>query len=281
MPFATKSFSSCLLEKVKVNCDVVLWNNGGEVNLLKSYFENSHSPNLKFYLLQSPRNIGFAPGVNQAALWNREKSYEGLLLLNSDAILFDEFTDEHLKKLLDLNGIAGLKVFNDLHRHHRQKSARSFPSLMTAFASRQSVLAKIFPNNPWTQKYLGAELTENETTTVDWVSGCALFCPRLIWEKLKAFDEAYFFGIEDVDLARKAKELRVPVYFYPPLSVLHIGARASHRRAWKSDFYHHLGMWNYFIKWSNPFKLILGPFIFLGILLRFFSRRFVQIKTEF
>ncbi len=275
-----KSLSS-LKKHISVPCDVVVWNNGGPSDLIEKHLTEQSPSDFSVFLFQSKKNLGFAPGVNRASEVLPERSFDALLLLNSDAILLSSLDKTQFEALMNLNAVVGLKVYNDELKTHRQKSARSFPNVLTSVTSRQSILAKLFPKNPWTKKYLGNSLNENVLQKVDWVSGCALFCPIKIWKALGAFDEAYFFGVEDVDFGRKAQKSKIPVYFYPFLEVLHIGGLAATKRAWKSDFYHHLGMWNYFLKWSHPLSFFFGIFIFCGIFLRFATRRLVQIRTDF
>ena len=266
---------------IKIKTDVVVWNNGGATDLISDHAKKLLNPDINIFVVPSKSNVGFAPGVNRACEWKPERDFEALLLLNSDATLLTRLDEAKFQELLALKSVVGFKVYNNAQKTERQKSARSFPSLITSFTSRQSFVAKIFPNNPWTKKYLNLDLSENTPQKVDWVSGCALFTSHVVWKKLGAFDEAYFFSVEDVDLGRTAQKKSVPVLYYPGIEVLHVGGVAAGRSAWKSDFYHHLGMWVYFIKWARPLEFLVCPFVFAGILFRFLFRRVYQVKTGF
>lgn len=64
---------------------------------------------------------------------------------------------------------------------------------------------------------------------VDWVNAACMVLPLPVWQAVGGFDEAYFMYCEDVDLCLRIRLLgralvRVPV------SVVHAGQRASHRR---------------------------------------------------
>lgn len=257
---------------LKISAELVVINNSPEQ---RESFEALRSPtNLMGYtMVHAPGNLGFGKATNLAARTRTgEIPWEHLLLLNPDAELLSNFDSSHLASLNALNAVCGLRVFNDKEKHERQFSARSFPNLSTSISGREGWLTKVWPTNPWSQKYLSP--VEGEASSpVDWVSGCALFVPRAQWERLKGFDERFFLYCEDVDLGRRAKLLGIPVFFAPFVDVLHAVHGSARSRPIFADFHHHLAMTLYFLKWSSLCGLVFSPIIVAGIWMRFALRQ--------
>lgn len=268
-----KNLLASLQAQIKIPAEIVLWNNGGDLEFAQVWVQANAPLNFDLVIAGSGKNLGFACAVNRAAEVDSGKNWDALLCLNPDATLLSPIDENILGQLLALNGLAGLRVFNDAGRRVRQMNARSFPSWRSSISGREGLLTRYFPQNPWSKKYLGQNLDTTTIQRVDWVSGCALFCPRDLWQRLKGFDEAYFFAVEDVDLGRKAQKNKVPVFYAPLVDVAHEIGSSARKRPLKSDLYHHLGMWIYYIKWSSPLGFLLGPFVFLGIGARFLFRR--------
>jgi len=268
------------LEKhVKVPYEFVIWDNSpSEVH--HEFKKNSIlAPHIHF--LGESRNLGFAKGINRACEHSTSSDVESLLLLNPDAFLASDIDLNVIQQLSAQPGIIGLQVFNDSQKTIRQNSARSFPNFLTSITGREGLLTRLFPNNPWSKKYLRSDLSSSnfhKEQQVDWVSGCALFCSKKIWEKLNGFDEQFFLYVEDVDLGKKAQLLRIPVFYLPIVDVIHFSRTLSGKRPWKSDFHHHFGMLQYWWKWSRLPEKVLLPAVFLGISLRYAFRFFIGSK---
>ncbi len=261
-----------LQKYLRVPAELVFWNNGGDLDELLRLQKSVKE--FEIVIAGQGKNLGFATAVNRAIeVMTTSPKAAAYLLLNPDAELLSSFTPEILTRLMELQGVAGLRVYNDAQKNRRQSNARHFPHLLTALTGREGLLTRFFPHNPLSRRYLGDTLKEDQLHRVDWVSGCALFCPRNIWDKLRGFDEAYFFAVEDVDLGRRAARMQIPVYFAPWVDIAHEIGSSARKRPLKTDFYHHLGMWIYFVKWAHPLSFILGPFVFFGIALRFAFRR--------
>ncbi len=62
---------------------------------------------------------------------------------------------------------------------------------------------------------------------VDYVSGCALMIRASLFSCLAGFDPYYSFGMEDVDLCRRAAALNYASIIAPTISVIHLGGGAS------------------------------------------------------
>jgi len=275
--FRSEAFLPKLLESLVKHlhapAELVVWDNDGRTRPLMERWLASHSPGFSVVIAGNGINLGFGAAVNRAAALATGRPYTSLLLLNADTALATDLDEGIEQQLSALGGIVGLRIFDDNERQHRQASARMFPNWITAIAGREGWLTRLWPGNPWSRRYLGTDLSFETLQRVDWVSGCGMLCTRAAWEKLGGFDERYFMYAEDVDLARRARDGSVPVYYSPTVDVVHAVRGSTGRRSFKADLYHHRSMWLYYWKWSSFGARFFAPFIAVGILLRLLVRR--------
>ncbi len=254
------------------DAELIVYDNGGSRETAENWVKNSKASHLKVRVVGNAENLGFSVAVNRGAQVSGHWSH--LFLINPDAWLASRVDSSILAKLAEHPGIIGLRVYDDVAKTRRQPSARYFPSWISSIANREGLLTRLWPTNPWTRRYLGADLDVESTHSVDWVSGCALWVDRSSWEKLRGFDESYFLYVEDVDLGRKAARAKIAVRYEPLVDVIHEPRGSSKKAPWKADLHHHMGMWIYHVKWSGPVGWFLGPLVFAGIWARYLLRRF-------
>lgn len=208
-------------------------------------------PNVK--LIANSENLGFARAMNQGI---RATSGKYILWLNPDT----EFQDGKMKDLLDYMdresgvGILGAQITNP--DGSVQLSSRAFPSYEHYFFGRYSLLTRLFPNNPISQKFLQSGWDHSEIREVDWVSGACLLHRRQLVEEIGPLDEGYFMYFEDVDFCRQAKEKGWKVVYHPGSCVLHHIAGSTSRVARRMLIERHKSNWRYYTKYfkRNPAK---------------------------
>jgi GT2 family glycosyltransferase len=265
-----------LVQCVKLPFEVVVWDNGLSRKAVEDWKQRHSTHASLVHIHGDGSNLGFAAAVNRAAeLSTPGEKWTDLVLINPDAQLASSFTSAELERLRALRGIVGLRVFDDVMKSKRQASARMFPGLLTSLTGREGLLTRLWPTNPWSRRYLGTELESQSAhaTRVDWVSGCALFARREEWEKLGGYDTRYFLYVEDVDLGRKARLMKIPVYYAPWIDVVHAIRGSARQRAFFSDLEHHKGMLKYHWKWASPVGRFFAPLIWIGVGIRFAFRR--------
>jgi GT2 family glycosyltransferase len=210
-------------------------------------------------------NRGFAHGVNTGL---RETSGEFVLWLNPDSVLL-EGAGRGLSDTLawmrqhPRAGIAGGRILDP--SGSVQRSVRAFPSYGSVLGARYSFLTRVWPNNPFSRKFLRADLSYDSVAAVDWVSGACLLHRRAVSDQLHGLDDGYFMYFEDVDFCYRATQAGWTVHFHPGFSVTHhIGGssdlapvgmlRARHRsmrswytktfpRFWPKDAVVFMGIW--------------------------------------
>jgi hypothetical protein len=194
-------------------------------------------------VIDADDNRGFAHGVN---LGLRHTTGRYVLWLNPDSRavggnLADVMTwmDAHPDvaicggRLLDPDGAL-------------QRSARTFPSYGAVLGARQSLLTKWFPGNPFSRRYLRADLTYAEIARVDWVSGACLLHRRSVSDALGGLDDGFFMYFEDVDFCYRATRAGSTVYFHPGFTVEHDIGGSSEPVRFRMLVIRHQSLWRWY-----------------------------------
>ena len=179
----------------EIDFEVIIIDNSEEDLGLQSLKENYP----KVLIVYNPTNVGFSKANNQAAKIARGKF---LFILNPDTILKEQAINSmfrHIRSNMEI-GALGPKVLNP--DGSLQYSCRRYPTLWTSLFNRYSIFSRLFPQNRLTTRYLMLDFEHNETSPVDWLSGCCLMIPKSVFEEVNGFDENYFLFNEDVDLCR-------------------------------------------------------------------------------
>jgi N-acetylglucosaminyl-diphospho-decaprenol L-rhamnosyltransferase len=172
-------------------------------------------------------NTGFAAGVNRGMREITDADF--VFVVNPDSIVAPDAIDA-LIDYAAVNpraGIVGPRVFDDPAQTSIQRSCRRFPSLTNAIFNRNSMLSRWFSGNRMTREYLYEDVTFNGPTPVDWVSGCAMLIRRSMVDAIGAFDEGFFFFLEDIDLCWRASRAGWQVVYHPGAHITHHIGRSS------------------------------------------------------
>ena len=179
-----------------------------------------------FRIIHSAVNLGFG-AANNLAIKSARGRY--LILLNSDAFLQPgalklaiEHMDQQPKAAL---GGARLLSQDDSF----QPSARMFPNIvtdtfvLTGLAARYQK-SRIFGyfDRTWADP--------SQPCQADWVPGAFSIIRADVLDKVGLFDPIFFLYGEEVDLCRRIKKAGYEIWYWPDISVLHIGV-SHHARS--------------------------------------------------
>ena len=253
--YSSASLKKCLRSVYetlrKITFEVIIVDNSkndqGMASLKESY------PQVQ--VIHNASNVGFAKANNQAVLTAKGKT---LLFLNPDTILSDQAIEgmvAHLESNPDI-GALGPKVLDT--DGSLQYSCRRFPTLMTGFFNRYSLLSRWFPGNRFTVQYLMKDFDHEEIREVDWLSGCCLMVPRTIFKKTGGFDEHYFLFNEDIDLCRAIGQHGFKVMYFPVAKITHLVSTSNSKVPARIIIKRHRGMKHYYNKHhgKNPLTQI-------------------------
>lgn len=179
-------------------------------------------------LMVNDSNIGHCRAVNQGF---REARGDYFMLLDADTEL-EPGTTAHLLEFLHENPSAKVVAPRLLNPDGSvQETARRFPSAVNAFFGRQTFLARLFPNNPITARYLAREnLLRNDPFQVDWVSAACMLLPRSTYENIGGVDEGFTGYWVDCDWCKTIQEAGGPIFCVPGARVWHYEQNRAGRR---------------------------------------------------
>lgn len=150
-------------------------------------------------IIKLNKNYGFSKPVNLAV-----KNAKGeIITVTNDDIKFEKNCLKNMTKYLLRHknvGVVGCKVYSAQQPKKVVSSALSYNFYTGHFKNSK---------NP------------NQIQKADWVAGCAISLPKKIWEKLKGFDESFFFSSEELDLCLRTKYLGYNVIYLPNAIVWH------------------------------------------------------------
>ena len=215
-------------------------------------------------LIQNDDNLGYSRAVNQGI---RATSGDFVLVMNPDC----ELKPGAVRTLLDFlrahprAAIAGPKILNP--DGTLEFSARAFPDHLTFLFNRYSLLTRLFPNNPYSRRYLLTDWDHASVREVDWLSGACLLVRRAAIDAVGAMDEAYFMFNEDVDWCRRMKLAGWSNVYLPEAVVVHHIGASRRRTATRVIVERHRGMIHYFHK-HHPSNPILSALADAAILVR-------------
>lgn len=175
-------------------------------------------------LLVNQDNVGFGKANNQA--FNLAKG-DYIFVLNPDTIIREDtlrvlagFMAEHPKC-----GACGCKIL-DPDGSFSPTSRRSFPTPEVSLY-RILGLSKLFPKHPKFGQYNLTYLSENETTTVDALSGSCMFLRKETLEEVTGFDEQFFMYGEDLDLCFRIQQKGWDICYTPDTEIIHFKGEST------------------------------------------------------
>jgi hypothetical protein len=246
----------------RVSFEVIVVDNGsrdGSPALVKQAF-----PQAK--LVKVKENLGFGKANNLGAA---KAEGDWLLFLNSDTQIIFGAIDKLADRIRNSGNMMvwGPKLLN--RDGSLQPSAGYFPTLgriaaQMLFLDDLPILGKLM--KPYQQTAPGFYKREQ---AVDWVTGAALLVHRLLYKKVKGFDEHYFMYAEEVDLCFRLKKAGALVYFTPQGQLTHLKGASSQDGFTAAIVGEYRGLVSFFARHRPGWQLPLVKFLLRwGALLR-------------
>lgn len=219
-------------------------------------------------LSKSKHNRGFSKAVNDALT---KGSAPYVVILNPDTYVKEDFfasVTSYMAEHFDI-GIMGPKILDSDGKV--QGSARSFPTPLTAFFGRTTILSKLFPKNRISSQNILTTKADGITPLeVDWVSGACMMVRRKAIETVGLLDECFFMYWEDADWCRRIRNAGWKVVYFPGASIVHYVGGSSEKLMFRPFFEFHKSCYRLFYKHNNDLYLRLAkPFVFSGLAIRF------------
>ncbi len=203
--------------------------------------------------IRSLKNLGFAKAVNEAVKSTRG---EYVLLVNPDVVLFP-MTIESMLRFMELSprcAILGGELLSPLG--YRQPPCRRFPNYFNVLFGRRSLVRRIFPDNPFSKKYLYLDLDYTKPQKVDFVEGSLMMVRRKALEEIGLFDEGFFLYLEDADVAYRMQKSGWETWCLPRSYALHFRGENYRKDNIHPAIYHSKGFYRFFTKHYQPAWLV-------------------------
>lgn len=220
-PDLTIACIDSVYKNLKDMCDkneiehIIIDNNSADKSIEKITLKIKKLKYKHVKLITNLENSGFGKGCNLA-----EKRAKGkyVLFLNSDTIVEDNKFLE-MTKFLDENqkiAILGTRIFsfNKIIQPSSFKFYTLFNFLLLLLGLERFGFLQIKSDNP---------------IKTDWVSGGCMMVRKVIFDKVKGFDENIFMYTEDMELCFRVRKLGFLTYLFPFATVLHKSQGSSSR----------------------------------------------------
>ena len=191
-------------------------------------------PRLRF--IANPDNPGFAVACNQGAA---DSSAPWLAFVNPDCLVE---VDSLSRMRAHAAGFTAALVGADLVDEDgvRDAAARRRDPVFAAMLrdpSRASLGIKVDPATP--------------LQSVDAVSGALMLLPRMLFQRIEGFDEAYRLHVEDLDLCRRVRATGACVAVANDVRVVHVRGVSSRSRPLFVEWHKHRGFCRYYRKFEG------------------------------
>ncbi len=176
-------------------------------------------------LFVSEKNVGYIKANNLGA---KVAQGEYLLIVNPDILWPAPNTLQKLVDFMDQYpriGICGPKQINEGDQSVAM-TVRAWPRLPLQIA-RRTWLRQVPGIRGLVEYDEMKHLNYSETQTVDWLQSSCWIVRKELWDKLGGLSRDYFLFMSDPDLCFRTWEAGFEVVYYPDVSVLADGQRAS------------------------------------------------------
>jgi GT2 family glycosyltransferase len=214
--------------------------------------------------LQNEDNLGFAEGNNIGVREALRRGADYVMLLNNDTIVEKNFIEPLLKLAISdpAIGVQSCKIY--------------FFSKPNTFWYAGGILD--------VDKAMGSHKGMHEIDTgrydkiedTGFATGCMMFIPRAVLEKVGLLDSSFFIYSEDSDWCERARQLGYRVVFNPQAKLWH---KVSITTRIDSPFYLYFTMRNKILflrKHARWWKI----FIYLPYFLYFFGRHLIRMSLK-
>lgn len=200
----------------------------GSAELVEKRYKDLPAGKAGIKILRNKDNLGFAEGNNVGIRYALENGADYILVLNPDTIV-DKNLIVQLIKVAEPDpgiGILGLKIyFASGFEFHKERYKPQERGKVIWYAGGiidwENVLAS----------HRGVDEVDKghyeKQTETDFVSGCAMFVKRKVFDKIGLFDPKYFLYYEDNDFCQRAQKAGFKVVYVPQVKLWHLNAGSS------------------------------------------------------
>lgn len=209
------------VQKSTVEKVIIVDNNSSDKNILKRIV-GKYKNRINIKAIYRLKNCGFASSSNLGASLATDK----ILFINPDTELCENAISSLEKHMaIQSANIVGGKLvkFNQSGFHRTVYNPVTISTMILEFCN----IGKIFniPNN----FYIDQSLVKVDAI-VGGIGAGYMLVDVNSFRKLNGFDENYFMYLEDVDLCKRALEMKMKIVYCPHSVIKHIGGASSQNK---------------------------------------------------
>ncbi len=200
--------------KSNYNFEIVIVDNNSKDGTINSLINDFP----KISLIKNKYNAGFSVAANQGV---KICQGEYILILNPDTL----FVEDTLGKLINVAknqkklGAIGPALIN--HNGVFQQSVWRNPSIINTLLSIFHLDLLNYKKNYKDKKFINI-------SSVETISGAALFLKREIFNKLNGFNEKLFW-MEDIDFCFRINHMGYKTYYLPSAKIIHYSGKSAEK----------------------------------------------------
>jgi len=181
-----------------------------------------------FIFLETRNNLGFAGGNNAGIRRALEEGADWVFVVNNDTI-FDKDLVVQLFKAGEKDekvGILSPKIyFAPGYEFHRERYKPNERGKVIWYAGGVMDWQNLLASHRGVDEVDKGQY--DEQTETSFISGCAMFIKREVFEKIGLLDERYFLYLEDNDFCQRAKRAGFKLLYVPKAKLWHANAASS------------------------------------------------------
>jgi GT2 family glycosyltransferase len=189
-------------------------------------------------LIENKENLGFAEGNNVGIRFALKNAADFILILNNDTLV-----DKNLiEKLLEIAkkdpkaGILGPKIyFAPGFEFHKNRYKEEDLGRVIWYSGGIIDWHNVLGIHRGVDEVDQAQY--DQICETDFVSGCAMFIKRAVFERFGFFDKRYFAYFEDADFCLRTKRAGFKLMFVPQAILWHKVAKSSAIGSSLQDYY--------------------------------------------
>lgn len=195
--------------------EILLLDNGSKDGTVEAV--ESQYPSVR--VMDWAENRGLAPALKHLV---EQSTGDWLFFLDSDTVIQPTSFDPILKFFGENKRIGAVAPrLRDL-TGEIQMTARNFPQPVNALFGRQTLISRLWPGNPVTQRFLKvSDQDRNSPFTCDWVAFAAVLVRRQAVLDAGSIDDDYFVYWVDADFFKRLGRAGWQVWCCPHAEILH------------------------------------------------------------
>lgn len=180
-----------------------------------------------FVFLETGKNLGYVGGNNFGIKKALAGKADYILLLNNDTTVDKNLIIELIKTAEDNKvGVVGPKIyFAKGFEYHKERYKPADLGKVIWYAGGIIDWQNVFGSHRGVNEVDQGQYDQEVITS--FVTGCAMFVKRAVFEKIGLFDERYYLYLEDLEFCQRAMGTGYKIIFAPKALVWHYNAISS------------------------------------------------------